>query len=90
MFLSNQTYSTREKLNEKQKKYMKEIRQEVLKMYGISKVLAWKRLKNIKLCPGEPLDGDEDEIQTVENHCRLLYNVQSREVIAARIIDNPI
>lgn len=62
LFLEGRAYSTWKQLTDVQKADLSEVKLTLRRVYGLSKMVAWKKIKNLRLFPGELVDVLADEI----------------------------
>lgn len=62
LFLEDRAYSTWKQLTDAQKKDLAEVKAALRRVYGLSKAAAWKKIKGIRLLPGDLIDVLADEI----------------------------
>lgn len=65
LFLEGAAYRTWKQLNATQKNDINEVRKALRRVYGISKAMAWQKLKTLHLFPGESVDVIADEARTL-------------------------
>jgi len=85
LFLEGRAYTTWKQLSDVEKSDLETVKSALRRVYGVSKVAAWKRIKAIRLFPGDLVDVIADEI------CSLLRIVLEDEppdpLVAITLID---
>lgn len=65
LFLDGSAYRTWKQLSETEKKDMKAVKRALRRVYGISKAMAWQKIKTLRLFPGDSVDVIADEARTL-------------------------
>lgn len=63
LFLDGSAYSTWKQLTDSQKEDLDEVRSALRRVYGLSKISAWNKIKNKRIYPGEAVDVVADELR---------------------------
>ena len=62
LFLKGRAYTTWKRLSEAEREDLTTVKTALRRVYGLSKVEAWRKIKSMRLLPGDPVDVLADEL----------------------------
>ena len=86
LFLDKAAYATWKQLSVEDKTDLTKIQATLRRVYGLSKVVAWERLKALKWMPGDQIDVLADEARKLLNIVCSFKNL-SDEIVALTVVD---